>query len=111
MVYSSTSCHSHTVTDTCVLSTLQDANPTCADCGAPQPDWASINLGVLICIECSGIHRALGVHLSKVRSVTLDRWTSSLKECMRRLGNDAVNAIYEAELDAQVSHATSLPCH
>lgn len=41
-------------------------NDKCADCGAPDPDWASLNLGILICVECSGIHRNLGVHISKV---------------------------------------------
>lgn len=43
------------------------ANPECVDCGAKDPDWASINLAVMMCIECSGIHRAMGVHVSKVR--------------------------------------------
>lgn len=41
-------------------------NDVCAECGAPDPDWASLNLGILVCIECSGVHRNLGVHISKV---------------------------------------------
>ena len=46
---------------------ILDANPVCADCDNIDPDWASLNLGVVICIECSGVHRSLGVHVSKVR--------------------------------------------
>lgn len=46
-------------------------NDKCADCGAPEPDWASLNLGVLVCIECSGVHRNLGVHISKVNCMSL----------------------------------------
>lgn len=41
-------------------------NDACAECGAPEPEWASLNLGILVCIECSGVHRKLGVHISKV---------------------------------------------
>jgi hypothetical protein len=52
---------------------LMAANPTCADCGAPNPDWASLNLGIMLCIECSGIHRSLGVHVSKVRDTSETR--------------------------------------
>ena len=42
-------------------------NSTCADCGSAKPDWVSLNLGILVCLECSGVHRSLGVHVSKVR--------------------------------------------
>uniref|UniRef100_A0A8C5A180 Arf-GAP with coiled-coil, ANK repeat and PH domain-containing protein n=1 Tax=Gadus morhua TaxID=8049 RepID=A0A8C5A180_GADMO len=53
-------------------------NSCCCDCGQPDPRWASINLGITLCIQCSGIHRSLGVHFSKVRSLTLDTWEPEL---------------------------------
>ncbi|CAB4045504.1 stromal membrane-associated 1 isoform X1, partial [Paramuricea clavata] len=53
----------------------EDQNKYCADCRAKGPRWASWNLGIFVCITCAGIHRNLGVHISKVKSVNLDAWT------------------------------------
>ncbi|NWS69589.1 ACAP3 protein, partial [Crotophaga sulcirostris] len=74
-------------------------NDQCCDCGQPDPRWASINLGILLCIECSGIHRSLGVHCSKVRSLTLDSWEPELLKLMCELGNSTMNQIYEAQCE------------
>ncbi|XP_031219463.1 arf-GAP with coiled-coil, ANK repeat and PH domain-containing protein 2 isoform X9 [Mastomys coucha] len=74
-------------------------NTSCCDCGLADPRWASINLGITLCIECSGIHRSLGVHFSKVRSLTLDTWEPELLKLMCELGNDVINRIYEAKLE------------
>ncbi|XP_071388121.1 arf-GAP with coiled-coil, ANK repeat and PH domain-containing protein 1 [Centroberyx affinis] len=76
-----------------------EGNRQCCDCGEPGPDWASINLGITLCIVCSGIHRSLGVHFSKVRSLTLDSWEPELIKLMCELGNTAINRIYEARID------------
>ncbi|XP_051170154.1 centaurin-gamma-1A isoform X1 [Leptopilina boulardi] len=70
-------------------------NDACVDCGAPNPDWASLNLGVLMCIECSGIHRNLGSHISKVRSLDLDDWSAGQLSVMLALGNDIANSVWE----------------
>ncbi|CAF0773886.1 unnamed protein product [Brachionus calyciflorus] len=71
-------------------------NMTCADCDAPNPVWASLNHGSLICIECSGIHRNLGTHLSRVRSLELDDWSNELVQLMTSIGNKMINSVYEA---------------
>ncbi|XP_054651996.1 arf-GAP with GTPase, ANK repeat and PH domain-containing protein 1 isoform X6 [Dunckerocampus dactyliophorus] len=71
-------------------------NSSCADCDAQNPDWASLNLGALICIECSGIHRNLGTHLSRVRSLDLDEWPMELIKVMSGIGNELANSVWEA---------------
>ncbi|KAF5449232.1 hypothetical protein F2P56_029702 [Juglans regia] len=78
-------------------------NDKCADCGAPEPDWASLNLGVLVCIECSGVHRNLGVHISKVRSLTLDVkvWDPSVISLFQSLGNTFANSVWEELLQSR----------
>ncbi|XWS64069.1 hypothetical protein CRYUN_Cryun06bG0155500 [Craigia yunnanensis] len=75
-------------------------NDVCAECSAPEPDWASLNLGILLCIECSGVHRNLGVHISKVRSLTLDVkvWEPSIVELFSTLGNAYCNSVWEGSL-------------
>ncbi|KAL4001723.1 putative GTPase activating protein for Arf family protein [Acanthocheilonema viteae] len=70
-------------------------NDSCADCDASKPDWASLNLGTLICIECSGIHRNLGSHISKVRSLDLDDWPMEYLNVMEAIGNKKANAVWE----------------
>uniref|UniRef100_A0A663LZ70 Arf-GAP with GTPase, ANK repeat and PH domain-containing protein 3 n=1 Tax=Athene cunicularia TaxID=194338 RepID=A0A663LZ70_ATHCN len=74
-------------------------NSFCVDCDAPNPDWASLNLGALMCIECSGIHRNLGTHLSRVRSLDLDDWPSELLMVMTAIGNALANAVWEGAVE------------
>uniref|UniRef100_G3N645 ArfGAP with GTPase domain, ankyrin repeat and PH domain 2 n=1 Tax=Gasterosteus aculeatus aculeatus TaxID=481459 RepID=G3N645_GASAC len=81
-----------------VLQAIRNAkgNNFCVDCNAPNPTWASLNLGALICIECSGIHRNLGTHLSRVRSLDLDDLPRELTLVLSAIGNHMVNSIWEA---------------
>ncbi|KEH21856.1 ADP-ribosylation factor GTPase-activating protein AGD10 [Medicago truncatula] len=85
-------------------------NDKCADCGAPEPDWASLNLGVLVCIECSGVHRNLGVHISKVRSLTLDVkvWEPSVITLFQSLGNTFANSVWEELLQSRSAFQVDL---
>ncbi|XP_011477702.1 stromal membrane-associated protein 1 [Oryzias latipes] len=76
----------------------EEDNKYCADCEAKGPRWASWNLGVFICIRCAGIHRNLGVHISRVKSVNLDQWTSEQIQSIQDMGNTKARRLYEANL-------------
>jgi Arf-GAP/SH3 domain/ANK repeat/PH domain-containing protein len=87
-----------------LLQLLRDAdqgNCWCADCGSGiKTEWVSINLAIILCIECSGIHRSLGTHISKVRSLTLDinSFTTDIVELLLLVGNRVSNMVWEAKL-------------
>jgi Arf-GAP/coiled-coil/ANK repeat/PH domain-containing protein len=80
------------------ISLIKAKNSYCADCGAENPEWVSLNLNILICIECSGIHRSLGTHISKVRSLTLDALYDHNIDLLDSLGNEIGRLIWEARL-------------
>ncbi|KAJ5140558.1 hypothetical protein N7448_003966 [Penicillium atrosanguineum] len=91
-----------------LLQLVRDAdegNKWCADCGSSSKvEWVSINLGIVLCIECSGIHRSLGTHISKIRSLTLDvhSFSNDIVEILLQIGNRVSNMIWEATLDQSV---------
>jgi stromal membrane-associated protein len=74
-------------------------NKTCSDCSeVGRPSWASWNIGVFLCIQCSGIHRRMGVHISKVRSISLDKWDPKWIKSMEKGGNKKANEEWEYHL-------------
>ncbi|XP_030623058.1 arf-GAP with SH3 domain, ANK repeat and PH domain-containing protein 1 [Chanos chanos] len=73
-------------------------NEACCDCGAADPKWLSTNLGILTCIECSGIHREMGVHISRIQSMELDKLGTSELLLAKNIGNSSFNEIMEGNL-------------
>ncbi|XP_063683409.1 uncharacterized protein LOC134817954 isoform X2 [Bolinopsis microptera] len=77
-------------------------NSRCADCAAPDPEWACIDHGTTICIDCSGVHRSMGVNVSKVRSLLLDNWTEDIISQMVEKGNTKFNEVYECNVSEKI---------
>jgi len=71
-------------------------NDRCCDCGMKHPQWASVSFGNVFCLECSGVHRSLGVHISFVRSIAMDSWTPAQMKIMKAGGNDKCNNYLKA---------------
>merc|ERR1712176_550280 len=82
---------------------VREANPTCADCGRASPDWVSLNFGILICVNCSGVHRSLGTHMSKVRSLSLDSLSDREAHLVLALGNVRMNNIFERKYSFEIT--------
>uniref|UniRef100_A0AAQ4S2E3 ArfGAP with SH3 domain, ankyrin repeat and PH domain 1b n=1 Tax=Gasterosteus aculeatus aculeatus TaxID=481459 RepID=A0AAQ4S2E3_GASAC len=81
-------------------------NEVCCDCGASDPKWLSTNLGILTCIECSGIHREMGVHISRIQSMELDKLGTSELLLAKNVGNSSFNEIMEGNLTSPTPKPT-----
>ncbi|KIW29668.1 uncharacterized protein PV07_05464 [Cladophialophora immunda] len=111
--YTRTSSNSYEENPSKLLDQIRNndhGNQFCADCGsASKVEWVSLNLGIILCIECGGIHRSLGTHVSKIRSLTLDvhSFTNDIVELLMLIGNRISNMVWEARLDRSLKPDSS----
>ena len=84
----------------------KDENKVCADCTAKNPKWASITFGTFVCLKCSGMHRQLQVHITKIKSVHLDKWQPEIVEMYKYVNNFIINNYWEAKLPKGFSKPT-----
>ena len=90
------------LTDAMVEFLCRPCNKKCADCAAPfcahNEAWASVNLGVLVCVNCAAVHRSMGVNVSRIKSVVFDRWDPTMARTLLAGGNDRARSLYLARL-------------
>ncbi|XP_068108219.1 arf-GAP with dual PH domain-containing protein 1-like [Hyperolius riggenbachi] len=91
------------------ILTRKDGNTKCADCGEPDPQWASSTLGIFLCVTCSGVHRNISA-ISKVKSLSMAKWEEEQIEFLEKHGNDAAKATYEAHVPVYYYRPTHLDC-
>ena len=83
----------------------REGNTVCFDCGTENPKWASINIGIILCLKCAGIHRGFGLQISTIRSLQVDSWTEKQVKYLSQGGNDRFkNFLSEYKIDPSSSN-------